>query len=79
VQGALSAYHVHVPWTIPVNLLDTFIVSYPSKRYRSVWIGIVVLSAQSVVNIESGVAEKLRCSAIEAGPSDFARPSHPSK
>jgi uncharacterized protein len=44
-----AAYHLHVPWLIPVNLLDTFIVSYPTKRYRSAWIGIAVHSAQSVV------------------------------
>jgi membrane protease YdiL (CAAX protease family) len=42
-------YHVHVPWVIPAALLDTFIISYPSKRYRSALIGIVVHSAQSVV------------------------------
>jgi uncharacterized protein len=45
-----AAYHIHVPWVIPETLLaDTFIVSYPAKRYRSAWIGIVVHSAQSVV------------------------------
>jgi uncharacterized protein len=43
-----AAYHLHVPWLIPVNLLDTFIVSYPTKRYRSTWIGIAVHSAQSL-------------------------------
>jgi hypothetical protein len=32
-----------------VNLLDTFIVSYPSRRYRSALIGIAVHSAQTVV------------------------------
>jgi len=29
-------------------LLDMFIVSYPTKRYQSAWIGIAVHSAQSV-------------------------------
>ena len=43
-----AAYHLHVPWTIPVNLLDMFIVSYPTKRYQSAWIGIAVHSAQSM-------------------------------
>ena len=49
-NGALfAAYHVHVPWMIPATLLvDTFAVSYPSKRYQSAWIGIAVHSAQSV-------------------------------
>jgi uncharacterized protein len=50
VNGVLFAgYHLHVPWVIPAGLLDTFILAYPSKRYRSAWIGIAVHSAQSVV------------------------------
>jgi len=44
-----AAYHLHVPWAIPATLLDTFILAYPSKRYRSAWIGIAVHSTQSVV------------------------------
>jgi len=45
-----AAYHLHTPWVIPETLLaDTLTVSYPAKRYRSAWIGIVVHSAQSVV------------------------------
>lgn len=49
-NGVLFAgYHLHVPWVIPAALLDTFILAYPSKRYRSAWIGIAVHSAQSVV------------------------------
>jgi membrane protease YdiL (CAAX protease family) len=44
-----AAYHLHVPWVIPATLLDTFIISYPAKRYRSTWIGIAVHSVQSVV------------------------------
>jgi uncharacterized protein len=49
-NGVLFAvYHLHVPWAIPPALLDTFILAYPSKRYRSALIGIAVHSAQSVV------------------------------
>ncbi len=49
-NGVLFAvYHLHIPWVIPTALLDTFILAYPSKRYRSALIGIVVHSAQSVV------------------------------
>jgi membrane protease YdiL (CAAX protease family) len=44
-----AAYHVHLPWTIPVNLLDTLLISYPAKRFRSAWIGIAVHSTQTVV------------------------------
>jgi hypothetical protein len=34
---------------IPTTLLDTFILSYPSKRYRSALIGIAVHSAQTIL------------------------------
>jgi membrane protease YdiL (CAAX protease family) len=51
-NGVLFAvYHLHVPWAIPATLLDTFIVAYPSKRYRSALIGIAVHSAQSLLFI----------------------------
>jgi len=50
VNGVLfAAYHVHAPWAIPVNLVDTLLISYPVKRFRSAWIGIAVHSAQNVV------------------------------
>jgi len=49
-NGVLFAlYHLHVPWMIPTILLDAFILAYPSKRYRSAWIGIAVHSVQTVV------------------------------
>jgi CAAX protease family protein len=49
-NGVLFAtYHLHMPWAIPVALIDTFALSAPSRRYRSALIGIVVHSAQSVV------------------------------
>jgi len=51
-NGVLFAlYHLHEPWVIPQALLDTFIVAYPAKRYRSALLGIVVHSAQSLVFI----------------------------
>ena len=48
-NGVLFAgYHLHVPWAMPAALLDMFTLSYPSKRYRSAWIGMAVHGAQSV-------------------------------
>ena len=47
--GLFAAYHIHSPWLIPWTLLiDTFAIAYPSRRYQSAWIGIVVHSTQSV-------------------------------
>ena len=44
-----TVYHLHVPWGMANALLDTFFLAYPTKRYRSAWIGIAVHSSQSVV------------------------------
>ena len=43
-----AAYHLHVPWVIPNTLLDSFFFAYPTKRYRSAWLGIAVHSSQTV-------------------------------
>jgi membrane protease YdiL (CAAX protease family) len=49
VNGVLfGIYHLHLPWSIPANTLDTFIISYPASRYRSALIGICVHSVQTL-------------------------------
>jgi membrane protease YdiL (CAAX protease family) len=49
-NGVLFAiYHVHQPWSIPVSLVEgIFLEAYPSRRFQSAWMGIIVHSAQSV-------------------------------
>jgi membrane protease YdiL (CAAX protease family) len=41
-------YHLHVPWTIPTNLVSGLLLAYPARRFESAWMGIIVHSAQSV-------------------------------
>ena len=49
-NGVLFAvYHLHIPWAMLAPLADAFVIAYPTKHYRSAWIGIAVHSAQSVV------------------------------
>ena len=52
-NGALFAlYHLHQPWSILNSLIDgVFLLAYPSRRFQSAWMGIIVHSAQSVVLI----------------------------
>jgi len=51
-NGVLFAlYHLHTPWVIPTTLVDIFALAYPSRRFQSAWMGIVVHSLQSVVVI----------------------------
>jgi membrane protease YdiL (CAAX protease family) len=49
-NGALFAlYHLHQPWVIPGTLVEgIFLEAYPSRRFQSAWMGIIVHSAQSV-------------------------------
>jgi uncharacterized protein len=44
-----AAYHVHMPWSLLAPLVDAFALAYPTRRYRSAWIGIAVHSSQSLV------------------------------
>jgi membrane protease YdiL (CAAX protease family) len=48
-NGVLFAfYHLHQPWTIPSSLADIILTSYPTRRWQSVWMSVIVHSAQSV-------------------------------
>jgi hypothetical protein len=50
INGVLfGAYHLHMPWSIPANALDTIFISLPASRYRSALIGILVHSVQTVM------------------------------
>ena len=40
VANGLLFTAYHVPWAMPAALLDMFTLAYPTKRYRSAWIGI---------------------------------------
>jgi uncharacterized protein len=51
-NGVLFAiYHLHQLWVIPTALVDIFALAYPSRRFQSAWMGIIVHSAQTVVVI----------------------------
>ena len=49
-NGALFGfYHVHQPWGIAGSVISgVFLYTFPSWRFRSIWMGIIVHSAQSV-------------------------------
>ena len=48
-NGVLFAfYHLHQPWSIPASLADIILTAYPTRRFQSVWMSIIVHSAQSV-------------------------------
>ena len=44
-----TLYHLHVPWVMPATLVDgIFLEAYPTRRFQSAWMGIIVHSVQSV-------------------------------
>ena len=43
-----AVYHLHIPWAIPAALADFILTAYPTRRWQSVWMSIIVHSAQSV-------------------------------
>jgi hypothetical protein len=49
-NGALfGLYHLHQPWSIPASVVaNIFFMGYPSRRWQSTWMGIIVHSGQSV-------------------------------
>src|SRR5215210_6182424 len=60
-NGVLFAiYHLHEPWVIPSSLVDTFALAYPSRRYQSALIAVIVHSSQSVFFLALLVAIVLR-------------------
>jgi uncharacterized protein len=44
----MGAYHLHQPWSIPTSIVAGLLMAYPTKRWRSAWMGIIVHSSQSV-------------------------------
>ena len=60
-NGVLFAlYHLHQPWTMPKALLDSLALAYPTRRYTSAWLGIIVHSLQSLIIVGASLALVLR-------------------
>jgi uncharacterized protein len=49
VNGVLFGfYHLHEPWVIPNAIVTGFLCAYPTRRYRSAWMGICIHSVEAV-------------------------------
>jgi membrane protease YdiL (CAAX protease family) len=44
-----GAYHLHQPWHIPNSIASGLFMAYPTRKWRSAWLGIIVHTSQSVV------------------------------
>lgn len=43
-----AVYHVHQPWGIPNSILTGLAYTFPTYRYRSTWMSIILHSSQSI-------------------------------
>jgi uncharacterized protein len=41
-------YHLHQPWGIPKSLVTGLLYAYPTRRFESAWMGIILHSLESV-------------------------------
>jgi membrane protease YdiL (CAAX protease family) len=41
-------YHLHEPWVIPNAAVTGALCAYPTRRYRSAWMGIAIHSVEAV-------------------------------
>jgi len=41
-------YHIHMPWSIPSNILFGWMMAFPAKRYRSNWFPIILHNGQAI-------------------------------
>lgn len=44
-------YHLHQPWGIPKSIVNGIFYAYPTRRFQSAWMGIIVHSLNSVFAI----------------------------
>lgn len=44
----MGVYHLHQPWSIPSSIVAGLLMAYPTRRWRSAWMGIIVHSSQSI-------------------------------
>ena len=75
-------YHPHQPWGIPGSIISgVFLYAFPSWRFRSTWMGVIVHSAQSVyfafliLGVVLGLAQA--CGRWNARITRRARKRHP--
>ncbi len=43
-----GVYHVHKPWGIPTSILTGIVYTYPSRRFRSTWFGLIIHGADGL-------------------------------
>ena len=49
-SAAYTLYHLHQPWSMPASFVDGVLnLAYPTRRFRSTWMGLIVHTAPSLL------------------------------
>jgi membrane protease YdiL (CAAX protease family) len=49
-SAAYTLYHLHQPWSMPASFIDGVLnLAYPTRRFQSTWMGLVVHTAPSLL------------------------------
>jgi uncharacterized protein len=49
-SAAYTLFHVHQPWSMPASFVDGVLnLAFPTRRFRSTWMGLVVHTAPSLL------------------------------
>lgn len=42
-------YHLHKPWTWPSSFIGNALIAYPTRRFRSIWLAVVIHGVEGLV------------------------------
>jgi uncharacterized protein len=42
-------YHVHMPWSLPSNILANLAYTWPARRFRSNWMAVIVHGVEGLI------------------------------
>jgi uncharacterized protein len=55
-SAAYTLYHLHQPWSMPESFIDGVInLAFPTRRFQSTWMGLIVHTAPSFVLAGAGL------------------------
>ena len=56
-SAAYTLYHLHQPWSMPASFIDGVInLAYPTRRFESTWMGLIVHTAPSLLIVGAGLS-----------------------
>jgi len=56
-SAAYTLFHLHQPWSMPNSFIDGVItLAYPTRRFQSTWMGLIVHTAPSLLIAVAGLS-----------------------